>query len=282
METGHTDIELKLKKLEKLLINTPLESLSGKVCGIFREVACGNVDFYKIRESERQRSAEELKKAKQLLAMLRHEPVKAGRVAIDSDKALNAMTDVLVEEYLEMGWNYREMTFDEAEAKLKNWRNDQDTEKWIEETLYEYYTEMGLYGEEMCGLSAYDLDDFPIEPTNVECYIEENPIEEEVNADQVERQIKLHSSNKNGRKKKNEKLQWAIAQIRSFYINHRNNDYRLFFECADLFGMIDEDVKKQWHWKNDKELRIAKASYIKSVYNQALKSNPVAGEWNNI
>ena len=282
METGHADIELKLKKLERLLINTPLEKYSEKVCDIFRAVACGNVDPCKIRESERQCLAENLKKAKQLLAMLRNEPVKAGRVAIDSDKALKAMTDVLVEEYKEMGWNYKEMTFDEAEAKLKNWSNDQDTAKWIEETLYEYYSEMGLCWKGSCHLSKYDLDDFPTEPANVEYYIEENPIEEEVNADQVERQILFYSSNKKGRKRKNEKLQWAITQIRRFYPNHSNKDCRLFFECADLFGMIDEDVKKQWHWKNNKDLGLAKTSYIKSVYKQALKFHPDAGGWNKI
>ena len=46
--------------------------------------------------------------------------------------------------------------------------------------------------------------------------------------------------------------------------------------------MIDEDVKKQWHWKNKKDHGIAKTSYIKSVYKQALKFFPDAGEWNNI
>lgn len=49
-----------------------------------------------------------------------------------------------------------------------------------------------------------------------------------------------------------------------------------------MFGMIDEDVKKQWHWKNNKDLGLAKTSYIKSVYKQALKFHPDAGEWNKI
>ena len=37
----------------------------------------------------------------------------------------------------------------------------------------------------------------------------------------------------------------------------------------DLFGLINEDVKKAWNKKNEKELNAAKTQYLKSMYKKA-------------
>lgn len=39
----------------------------------------------------------------------------------------------------------------------------------------------------------------------------------------------------------------------------------------DLFGLIDENVKKAWNKKDEKELNAAKTHYLKSMYKQATK-----------
>ena len=39
----------------------------------------------------------------------------------------------------------------------------------------------------------------------------------------------------------------------------------------DLFELIDEAMKKDWDKYDSKQMNIAKTSYIKSIYNQAIK-----------
>ena len=80
-----------------------------------------------------------------------------------------------------------------------------------------------------------------------------------------------------GRKPKNYKLAWLIIEIRKFYKGHSNKDYRLLFDCFDLFGLIDAEVKKEWEVK---DFNAAKTQYIKSIYNQALKEEGLLDAYN--
>ena len=142
---------------------------------------------------------------------------------------------------------------------------------WIREGLEEIADEEGLTGEE-AAISEADFDAFCDEPSNAEYYAELCTITEEVTPEQVEGQIRLNSTKKKlGRKPKNYKLTWLITEIRRYYKRHRNEDYRLIFDCMDLFGLIDTEVTSQWHRKNEKELKAAKTSYIKSIYQPALR-----------
>ena len=122
-------------------------------------------------------------------------------------------------------------------------------------------------------INLEDFDDFCTEPSNAEYYAEEGfTIREEVTPEQVEKAIRLNTiSKKAGKKVQNTKLHWLILEIRSYYKGHRNEDYRLIFDCMDLFGLIDEAMKKDWNKYDPKKLNIAKASYIKSLYKQAVR-----------
>lgn len=76
---------------------------------------------------------------------------------------------------------------------------------------------------------------------------------------------------KQGKCPQNLELLYLIRQIRIVYKGHSNNDYRLIFDCMDLFGFINDEVKKAWDKKNNKELNAAKTQYIKAAYNQVLQ-----------
>ncbi len=164
------------------------------------------------------------------------------------------------------------MTIEEAEADLKDWRNNKDTEEWIREQLDFLADEYGCTYEEGFYISDEDLDAFCTDTSNAEYYAEGFTICEEVTPEQVEEAIRLNSiSNKAGKKVQNTKLHWLILEIRRYYKGNHNKDYRLIFDCMDLFGLIDEAMKKDWDKYDPKKLNIAKASYIKSLYKQAVR-----------
>ena len=276
------EIEPKLNEVNKkqdefkwLLHKTPLEKYTQPLWEAFQAVTCDAVDVVNIVDEAADKSRAWLENAsglaRQLLALLNNEPVKAGKVTITSSKALEALKAALMEEYKAMGMNQRPMTFEEAQCDLKDWRNNKEVADWILEGLKDYADEVGLIGEE-AAIGEEDFDAFCDEPSNVEYYAELFSIVEEVTPEQVEGQIKLNKTRrKQGRKPKNYKLTWLIMVIRRYYKRHRNEDYRLIYDCMDLFGLIDAEVKGQWHWKNEKELKAAKTSYIKSIYQPALR-----------
>lgn len=269
------EVNKKQGEFERLLIKTPLEPYTHKLWESFQAVACDAIDIVnlldEIADKARAWIDNATNVARQLLALLNNEPVKAGKVTITSSKALEALKEALMEEYKAMGMNQRPMTTEEAECFLRNWRNDEEAMNWIREGLEEIADEEGLTGEE-AAISEADFDAFCDEPSNVEYYAESNTIIEEITPEQVEGQIKLNKTRKKqGRKPKNYKLTWLITEIRRYYKRHRNEDYRLIFDCMDLFGLIDTEVTSQWHRKNEKELKAAKTSYIKSIYQPALR-----------
>lgn len=258
----------------RLILKTPFERFEATLWYDFKAAACDEHDFADIitgvSEGARQNAREKIELAQQLLAILNNEPVKAGKVTITSKKALEALKQTLIEEYKDRGMNYRQMTIEEAEAYLKDWRNNKDAEEWIREQLHFLADEQGI-ADDVGYYCVYDFDDFCEEPTNIEYFIEENEIKEEVAPEQVEGTIARARKILTGKPPKNSKLHWLILAIRSYYKRHRNEDYRLIFDCMDLFGLIDEAMKKDWDKYDPKKLNIAKASYIKSIYNQAIK-----------
>ena len=269
------EVNKKYDEFQRLLLKTPLEKHTQPLWEAFQAVACNDVDVVNILDEAADKARAWLEDAsglaRQLLALLKDEQVKAGKVTITSEKALEALKQAILEEYKSMGMNQRPMTTEEAECFLRNWRKDEEAKNWIRERLDEIADEVGLTGEETAK-SEEDFDAFCDEPSNAEYYAELCTITEEVTPEQVEGQIKLNKTRKKqGRKPKNYKLTWLIMEIRRYFKRHRNEDYRLIYDCMDLFGLIDAEVKGQWHWKNEKELKAAKTSYIKSIYLPALK-----------
>lgn len=270
------EVNKKQQDFTKLLIKTPLEKYTPQLWEAFQAVACDALDFSNIIEEIADKARARLEAAtsvaQQLLPLLNNEPVKIGKTKVTSTDALEALKSALFEEYKAFGMNRRQMTPEEAKDILKDWRNDKNTENWIEEQLVIYSNENGLTGEEAM-ISEEDFDTFSDEPSNVEYYAELSEVIEEVTPEQVEEQIKLNTfKRKQGRKSKRTNLAWLILEIRRYYKGHRNEDYRLIFDCMDLFDLIDEKVKKAWNKKNDKELKAAKTSYIKSaIYKPALR-----------
>lgn len=100
-----------------------------------------------------------------------------------------------------------------------------------------------------------------------------------ISPEMLRREVELLSTYKpkQGRKHKNIRLAWLIIEIRKFYKGHSNKDYRLLFDCFDLFGLIDAEVKKEWEVK---DFNAAKTQYIKSIYNQALKEEGLLDAYN--
>lgn len=258
----------------RLLLKTPLEPFTSQLWEAFQAVACDALDITnildEIADKARARIEYATKVAQNLLAILNNEPVKAGKTIIASENALEAIKQALIEEYKELGMNQRQMTFEESQYYLKDWRNDKEVADWIRECLEEEAEEVGY----PYILNEADFDAFCDEPSNVEYYAELNEMCMEITPKQVEEQIKLNSiKRKQGRKSKNNHLTWLILEIRKYYKKHRNEDYRLIFDCMDLFGFFDS-VKVGWGkiYDTKSKLNIAKASYIKStIYKPALR-----------
>lgn len=268
----------KLPDFKRLLLKTPLEQYTSQLWEAFQAVACDALDFTnildEIADKKRKRLEDASKLAQQLLALLNNEPVKIGKTKMTSTKALESLKAALIEEYKAFGMDKRQMTIEEAEDLLKDWRNDEGIKEWIKEQLSDYADALGLTGEE-AKTSEEDFDAFSDEPSNIEYFIElcDPEIIEEVTPKQVEEQIKLNSFKvKRGRKPIRSNLAWLILEIRRHFKRHRNEDYRLIFDCMDLFGLLD-DVKVDWAkiYDTESKLNTAKASYIKSIYKPALK-----------
>lgn len=267
------EVKKKHDEFVRLLLKTPLEEYTSQLWESFRAAACGEVDleayFEDLDEQQRERKEGCKRLAQQLLPLLKNEPVKAGGVTITDSKALEALRESLLASYRAAWLDKRELTFEEAQRELKNWRNDEGVKNWIVEALREWCDE-ALPGENV-SISPEDIDDFCENPGNVEYYAETTLITEEVTPEQVEQQIRLNSApRKKGRPIKNHAIMWLFLEIRRHYKGQRNKDLRLFFDCLDLFGWVD-DVKVDWAKKYDTEskLNAAKASYIRSIYNQA-------------
>lgn len=259
----------------RLLLKTPWEKSTQQIWAAFNDVVSGDVDVVNVLAEEFDKKRSEMKDAtklaQQLLAILNNEPVKAGKITVTDRQVLEAMKHALIEQYKANRLNQRHLTIEEAEADLKGWRNNKDAREWIWEQLRfladECCPEEGVITDE-------DFDWFNTDPSNVEYYAESIIICEEVTPEQVLNKIKAMekmAGGKVGRKVKNNKLHWLIVVFRRYCKRHRNEDYRLIFDCMDLFGLIDDVVMKAWNKKDEKELQTAKASYIKSIYKQAIR-----------
>lgn len=268
------EVNKKQDEFKWLLHNSPLEKYTQPLWEAFQAVACGDIKvkqwLEEIEAKKRERLDYVLSVAKPLLAILNKEPVKAGKEHITNEQALEALKQALVAEYKRMKLDYRNMTIEEAQAFLQNWKNDKNAEKWIVE-----------YKEDM--MLNVDFDESFLFDEGIDEWLEDNPstyedfasgceVRTEITPQQVSDVIKRSSINgKQGRRLKNNELLWLIVVIRSYYEGHRNKDYRLIFKCMDLFGLIDENVKKAWNKKDEKELNAAKTQYLKSMYKKAIE-----------
>lgn len=262
----------KQQEFTRLLIKTPLEKYTSKLWEAFLAVACDALDFSNLHEEfEKERIAFE-KKAKsvsqQYLAILKGEPVKIGNIKVTSNKVLEAIKQALFEEYQAMGLNLRPMTYEEAEAKLEDWRDDFDTECII---LNQLIKESGAMPDDE------DLDAFHTDHSNVEWFIDFSDrciFELPAHPLQVEKTTNENpAKSKRGRKLENKHLIWLVLEIRKYYKTQNNDVYRLIFDCMDLFGLLD-DVKEGWEkiYDTERKMKTQKAQYIKnSIYKPALK-----------
>ncbi len=268
------EVNKKYDEFQRLLLKTPLEKHTQPLWEAFQAVASGDIKVeHRIKEIEaaiKKCYDDALSVAKPLLAILNHEPVKAGKEHITNEQALEALKQALVAEYKRMKLDYRDMTIEEAQAFLQGWKNDKNIERWIVE-----------YKEDM--MLNIDFDESFLLDDVIDDWLEENPsiyedfasgceVKAEITPQQVTDTIRRNSiKRKQGRRIKNKELLWLIVVIRSYYKGHCNKDYRMFFDCMDLFGLIDENVKKAWNKKDEKELNAAKTQYLKSMYDQATK-----------
>lgn len=266
------EVNKKQDEFKWLLHNSPLEKYTQPLWEAFQAVACGDIKVKLWCEDVEARiriSADSaLSVAKPLLAILNKEPVKVGNEQITNDKVLEALKQALVAEYQNMKLDYRNMTIEEAKAVLQGWENDKNIERWIVE-----------YKEDM--MLNVDFDESFLFDEGIDDWLEDNPstyedfasgceVKTEITPQQVCDVIKRSSiKRKQGRRLKNQELLWLIVVIRSYYEGHRNKDYRLIFDCMDLFGLIDEGVKKEWNIKDEKGLNAAKTQYLKSIYKKA-------------
>ena len=266
------EVNKKYDEFKMLLYDSPLKNHTQSLWEAFQAVACGDIKVkHRIKEIEaaiKKHHDDALSVAKPLLAILNHEPVKAGKEHITNGQALEALKQALVAEYKRMKLDFRNMTIEEAKAFLQGWESNKNAERWI----VEYKEDMMLNADFD---EAFLLDDI------IDDWLEDNPdiyedfasgceVRTEITPQQVTDVIKRNSiKGKQGRRPKNIELLWLIVMIRSYYKGHRNKDYRLFFKCMDLFGLIDENVKKAWNKKDEKELNAAMTQYLKSMYKKA-------------
>lgn len=265
------DWDKKHDELERLLIKTPLEPYTKEIEGALGLLASNIFVIVNRIEERREWHLKVAQFSRALLAILNNEEVKVGGNVVTDEWVLSALKTAMIQEYKRMGLHWRYKTFEEAQEELENWRNDESVKEWIREALEEVADEEGLIGEEKY-LSAADFDAFCDEHSNVEYFAEFEKIEVEVSPEEVEAAIKAHNIGaKKGRSQKNQELQWFVLELRKHYKKQSNEIYRLLFDSLDLYGLIDAEVKKAWHWKNEKELSAAKTSYMKAVYKNALK-----------
>ena len=262
------DWDKKHDELERLLIKTPLEPYTKEIEGALGLLASNIFVIVNRIEERREWHLKVAEFSRALLAILNNEEVKVGGNVITNYWALQALKKAMIQEYKSKGLHWRYKTFEEAQAELENWRNDEGVKAWIREALEEEAEEVGY----PYSLDEADFDAFCDEPSNIEYFAEFEKIEVEVTPEEVEAAIKAHNIGaKKGRSQKNQELQWFVLELRKHYKKQSNEIYRLLFDSLDLYGLIDAEVKKAWHWKNERELSAAKTSYMKAVYKNALK-----------
>lgn len=268
------EIRTKHEEFQRLLLKTPLEKYTQQLWDVFKAAASDEFDFESRIEASEKRIRERCKKdievAKQLFAILKDEPVKIGKTRVTSTKAVESLKANLMDEYKALRLNYRQMTLEEAECYLDNWRHDEEAKRWIIEESEKYY-ETPICDEEIDGF----IQDYPeiCQEFADLCEIKEDIMTEKI-ADKIEELTKTISSlsrvGKKGRPVKNLNLIWVILRIREYHKEDRSKDLRLIFDCMNMFGLLD-DVIIDWPKKygTGREYKYAEAHYIKSIYQAA-------------
>ena len=271
----------KKEELERLLMKTPLEKQTEFMFEILNLVSDDEIVAQDQSEQIDMCSMELVQFAKQVLAAIRDEPVKIGTTEITYANAIKSMKDSLISEYKRRYLNHRQMTYEEAKAVLVDWDTSPDiNNNWFFPALAD------------CGCIIDDdtpksvIDDMVQDDDVIYGYVGMSDIEEDVTPEQVQRVIERWSSNKRkGRKfsQQNLKMRWVLSKIEMVYDGHTNSDFRLFFDCLDLFGLIDEQLKADWTGHYDKrQMENAKTKYMQSVYKLYDSDHGLMRTWNVI
>lgn len=263
----------KQQDFERLLLKTPLEEYTKQLWESFALVACGILKF-ELKRMDIELYKEEKEIATLLLpflceyTLLRINDTKVENWHL-SGKLESKIKDILIDEYKSRELNLRPLTEEEAEEELYNWRHNE----FAKEFLIDWFGDGKDEGWD--GDIESWIDGFSIDQVLIREYASSVDRYEEITFEQVKdklEELEALTKSKQGRKVENLHIYWLILEIKRYYKEHRNKDFELFFDCMDLFGLLD-DVKTHWlkTYDTPKKVRMAKIAYIKSAYKEASK-----------
>ena len=261
-------MEMTLKEeLERLLVETPLEEFTPYIYDVLSTAASGDTfeqwlsgKYEDIRKSTQQFATE-------VLAALQGGSVKIGDTVITDATAIDCLRDALVEQYRNKRLNYRPLTYEEAQALLQDWRADDMVKEWVHDSVVCCYADEDLLVPwmDICVRQAPLIDLFAMT----------HEVEEDVTLEQVQRVIKDSVTTKQAMMAgpQNLREKWALGKIERVYQGHAESDLILYYDCLNLFGLIDRGLKKNREAllvkENPKKIHYfnqVKTGYIRMVY----------------
>ena len=239
----------KKEELERLLMKTPLEHETGYMFEILSQVADDEIIAKVWTQPFEEKRKETVQFAKEVLAAIQDEPIRIGNVVVTNTKAIESLKNALFEQYKERNLNYCFGPYEEVARAVLD-LSPENTGDAVNEIILRIDRELGK------DMFNYDLDDWPVAV--------------DITPEQVQTVIDRYTfPEQKGRNlsQKNLKMRWVLGKIEMVYDGHTNSDFRLFFDCLDLFGLIDEQLKADWEGRYDKrQMENAKTKYMQSVY----------------
>ena len=174
----------------------------------------------------------------------------------------------LEEKYKKYRLDYAPMSFEDGERCLKE-RLCDDVQSFV----------CNWYGWN--DDAEWDWSD--VSSDMVEDYILDNEVQVEITKEQIETKIcdinrEIKKWKRKGAPTKNEYLHVVVKIFSKFGLsNPSNEDHKIMFDCCDLLGFVDEELKVRW--KKTKSQQPPEVSYMKSIWKQAVN---VAKEWKTL
>ena len=268
--------------LERVLYKTKYETdfsyFFQELLGIKKTLCC-KMSYKEMRQSQLEILNDMLCVAK-LLLMCKSGGIKeiiGTKDKIRTTTRVSAYIEAKLEDEYKRGFmSYEDMTFEEGKEELEECLRHGVMSLEVSEFIKDWN------GVDSDGDDAwYIVEDMTTEDITdemIEYYIAGRSVRREITNEQISRTIfrleeEFNQWNRRGAPKKNDNLHRVMKVFsRKGLKNPSNKDCKILYECCDLIGLVDEELKKGWRKSNSSGLEIY---YIRSVWKSAFKDSKV-------
>jgi len=256
----------------RILIKSPFEEYTENIYQELSQIESANVEF--VEESRRKESLAYFKKLTEIATALLICKTDTAGIGISNAKQRCKLSPYLKKEieaifeseYKGFRLNYSPLTYDEGKKILKNNRY-KDARDFIDDYWVEHTLGNDLGAQEKSGKYSYhDIND-----DMIKCFISVTRMKRKITVEQIQETLerlkeKEKVNQRKGAPRINEKPYSALLVFIKYGCKKTHKHLEYVYECLDLFGFIEDLIKKGWTETN----KYPKIQYMKRLFDECM------------